>query len=502
MSPATDPVLDLAGVTHRFGGTLALSDVDFAVRAGEVHGLIGHNGAGKSTLIKAMAGVLAPQAGRIAVAGQPLDLGQPAAAYRAGLRFIHQNAPLVPIFDAVENCFLGRPYPHRHGMIDRRAMRSAVTAMAQTLAPDMPLNVPASRLSAGMRQLVQIVRALCDQGRVLVLDEPTASLSAEETDRLLRAIGALRTRGIGIVFVSHRLDEVIRIADRVTCLRDGHVSATCLASEVSVTDLVRLIGGKAGASPESGRFSEANQPGLEISGLKCSRHASLLDLSVAAGEVVVLYGRNGAGRSRLLSSLWGSRPRYGGTVSVGGTPYVSHSPRQAIDAGVAYVPDDRRRRGVLPTMSLVANMTMPRLGRYRLARMLPVPSRRRERAAFHSAAKELRLVFGSPTQAAGTLSGGNQQKLLFARWHRTAPRLMLLDEPTEGVDVGAKTEIYRLIRNAAGQGAAVLVASSDRDEALELADRVVVMRSGRIVGDFLRGEANADVLETAAQADL
>lgn len=502
MSAATDQILDVAGVTHRFGGTLALADVDFSVHVGEVHGLIGHNGAGKSTLIKAMAGVLQPQAGRIAVAGRTLDLGHPAAAYRAGLRFIHQNAPLVPIFDAVENCFLGRPYPRRHGMIDRQAMRAAVTAMAESLAPDMPLNVPASQLSAGMRQLVLIVRALCDQGRVLVLDEPTASLSADETDRLLQAIDTLRARGIGVVFVSHRLDEVIRIADRITCLRDGRVSATCAASEVSVADLVRMIGGNTGASPQTTHCAETGQVGLEIAGLKCARNAPPLDLSVAAGEVVVLYGRNGAGRSRLLSSLWGSRPRYGGTITVSSAPYGAHSPRQAIDASVAYVPDDRRRRGVLSTMSLVANMSMPRLGHYRLTRRLPIPSRGRELAAFARAAADLRLVFESPAQTAGTLSGGNQQKLLFARWHRTAPRLMLLDEPTEGVDVGAKAEIYRLIRDAAGQGAAVLVASSDRDEALELADRVVVMRSGRIVGAFPRGEATAHALETAAQADL
>ena len=490
----------LTGVTRRFGGTLALDQVDFAVAAGEVHGLIGHNGAGKSTLIKCMAGVLAPDSGQATCEGRALPPGAPAEAYRAGLRFIHQGAPLVPVFDAVENCFLGRPYPHRRGMIDRRAMRVEVAATAARIAPELPLDVPAGSLSPGMRQLVLIVRALSDQGRVLVLDEPTASLSAEETERLLHAIREMRGHGLGIVFVSHRLDEVLRIADRVTCLRDGRVSAACRASEVAVADLVRMIGGAAeAAGAHVGPAAVA--AGLEVKALRTAPGAAPVDLEVGTGEVVVLYGRSGAGRSRLIDALWGARPPVAGRMALGGVPYRARDPRQAIGARVAYVPDDRRRKGIFAGMSLTANMTLPRLAHYRVRRWLPLPSRLREAAAFKEAARTLRLVFARAGQPAETLSGGNQQKLLFARWLAARPRLLLLDEPTEGVDVAAKAEIHRLIRDAAGEGAAVLVASSDRDEALAIADRILVMRAGRIVADFCRADADAHGLETAAQAD-
>ncbi|MGF1625050.1 MAG: sugar ABC transporter ATP-binding protein [Alphaproteobacteria bacterium] len=492
-------MLQLTGITHRFGGTLALDRVDFSVGAGEVHGLIGHNGAGKSTLIKCMAGVLRPDAGSARCGGRPLVLGSPADAYRAGLRFIHQNAPLVPVFDAVENCYLGRPYPRRRGMIDRAAMRAAVSAAAAAVAPDLPLAAPAASLSPGMRQLVQIVRALCDQGALLVLDEPTASLSAEETVRFLQAVDRLRGQGLGIVFVSHRLDEVLRIADRVTCLRDGRVSDSCRAADTAVGDLVRMIGGAAETRPAGGT-AVAGRPGLEVRRLRTHAEAPPMDLSVDAGEVVVLYGRSGAGRSRLMNALWGGRPGHGGEVTLGGQPCRIRAPRQAIAAQIAYVPDDRRRKGILPGLSLSANMTLPRLRHYRFWRWVPMPSRRREAAAFAEAARGLHLVHQRAGQPAETLSGGNQQKLLFARWLAARPRLLLLDEPTEGIDVAAKAEIHRLIREAAGQGAAVLVASSDRDEALAIADRILVMRAGRIVGDYPRAALDAHGLETAAQA--
>lgn len=496
-------MLSLTGVTHRYGGTVALAGVDFAVEAGEVHGLIGHNGAGKSTLIKCMAGILSPDAGQARMAGRSLSFGAPAMAYRAGLRFIHQNAPLVPVFDAVENCFLGRPYPRRNGMIDRRAMRKEVQAVAGELAPDLPLDIPASALSAGMRQLVQIVRALCDRGRVLVLDEPTASLAAAESTRLLQAVGMLRAQGLAIVFVSHRLDEVLRVADRVTCLKDGAVSATCQAGDVGVEDLVRMIGGnEAAAAARADRppRDDAQAAGLVVHALRTRPQGPALDFTVGAGEVVVLYGRTGSGRSGLLDTLWGGRRRHAGDVTLAGQAYRPASPGAAIAQGVAYVPDDRRRKGIFPGLALIANMTLPRLTNYRAASWLPVPSRARETTAFQTAARGLHLVFDTGQQAAATLSGGNQQKLLFARWLDAKPRLLLLDEPTEGVDVAAKAEIHALVRRAAEQGAAVLAATSDRDEALALGDRFLVMRAGRIVRDLNRLQADADVLETAAQA--
>lgn len=496
-------MLSLEGVTHRYGGTLALAGVDFSVDAGAVHGLIGHNGAGKSTLIKCMAGILSPDGGQARIAGQSLSFGSPATAYRAGLRFIHQNAPLVPVFDAVENCFLGRPYPRRNGLIDRRAMRREVQAVAGELAPDLPLDVPASALSAGMRQLVQIVRALCDRGRVLVLDEPTASLSAAETDRLLQAIATLRAQGLAIVFVSHRLDEVLRVADRVTCLKDGAVSATSRAGDVGVPDLVRMIGGDeavAAERPAKPRREGADAAGLIVTALQTRPDGPALDFMVGAGEVVVLYGRTGSGRSGLLDTLWSGRRPHAGRMTLAGRPYHPKSPRAAIAQGVAYVPDDRRRKGIFVGLPLVGNMTLPRLRAYRTASWLPVPDPRREDDAFQSAARGLHLVFDKARQAAGTLSGGNQQKLLFARWLDAKPSLLLLDEPTEGVDVAAKAEIHGLIRRAADQGAAVLAATSDRDEALALGDRFLLMRDGEIVREFNRLQANPDVLETAAQA--
>ncbi|MEZ5666564.1 MAG: sugar ABC transporter ATP-binding protein [Alphaproteobacteria bacterium] len=499
MSPAGEPLLALAGIGHSFGRTRALDAVDFTVRAGEVHGLIGHNGAGKSTLIKVMAGVLHPDSGTVTVAGRRIATGVPAASHAAGLRFIHQNAPLVPIFDAVENCFLGRRYPRRRGMIDRQAMRAEVAAIAARLAPELPLDVPAARLSAGMRQLVLIVRAMADRGRVLVLDEPTAALSAAETDRLLRALCDLRAEGIGMVFVSHRLDEVLAVCDRVTSLHDGRRGGSCATGEATVADLVRLMGFEAPADRQRHGAGGDRTPVLRLAGMRLVPGGPSFDLDVGGGEVVALYGRNGAGRSRLLRAIWGEGA-VSGAMQLDGSDFRPRGPRQAIARGVAYVPDDRRRNGLLADRPLVENLTLPRLARFRAHAGLPVPDRRREAAAFADAASRLRLVFGSPRQPAATLSGGNQQKLMFGRWLQERPRLLLLDEPSEGVDIAAKAEIHRLVRDMAAQGCAVLLATSDRDEALALGDRIAVMRGGALAAVVDGSAADGHALDVAAQA--
>ena len=470
------------------------------VLGGEVHGLIGHNGAGKSTLIKVMAGVLNPLQGDLLVDGQTVPMGSPAASYQAGLRFIHQNAPLVPIFDAVENCFLGRSYPRRRGLIDRRAMRGSVVDTARMLAPELPLDVPVGALSAGMRQLVLIVRALSDRGRMLILDEPTAALSADESKRLFEAIAVLRRQGVGLVFVSHRLDEVLANCDRITALRDGQVVETRAAASVEIGDLVAQIGGENASQRPLETGGRNLAPGLAISGLRLWPGAPAMDLHARRGEIVVLYGRSGSARSRLLRAIWGDARVVDGAMTLCGESYSPNGPRQAIARGVAFVPDDRRRHGLFADLGLVENMAMPRLPAFRTNRRLPVINRSRQRRAFALAARQLGLKFGADRQRATTLSGGNQQKLLFARWMASNPVLLLLDEPTEGVDVRAKAEIHRLIRQFAKGGAAVIVASSDLDQAMTLGDRIIVMRSGHVVADCTPTATNAHALESAAQA--
>lgn len=493
-------MLALSGIAKRFGATNALGGVSFSLAGGEICGLVGHNGAGKSTLIKVIAGAITPDAGSISVGGAALFRHTPADAYHAGIRVIHQDAPLVPEFDTIENCFLGRPYPRRAGMVDRAAMRTAIASIAAEIAPGLPLDRPVAFLRPAEKQFVRLLRAIADEGRILVLDEPTAALPAEDAHRFFDVLLRLKARGTGIVFVSHRLDEVAAISDRAMVLRDGLVVSELSGDALSVDRLITEMGGELIAGEHRSAVAADASIMLAVDNLVTGELTAPASLAVRTGEVVALYGLSGSGRSSLLDALWGAAPIRSGSVKLAGQPFAPGNPRRAVAAGVSYVPADRHRTGLFAGLDLVFNKTLPLLSAYRRHRRLPLPNPAAEQADFLVAAERVQMAFRGPGQLAGTLSGGNQQKLLFSRWANRHSRLMLLDEPTEGVDVMAKKTIKDIIRAIASDGNAVLVSTSDREEALELGDRVVVFRDGAIVDDIPRSAATAAALSAAAQA--
>jgi ribose transport system ATP-binding protein/rhamnose transport system ATP-binding protein len=493
-------VLELSGITKRFGATHALEDVSLSLSGGEVLGLVGHNGAGKSTLIKIIAGAEAADSGEIRIDGQVVHFHTPHDAYEAGIRVIHQDAPLVPSFDAVENCFLGRPYPKHLGRIDRKAMRATISEVAAEIAPGLPLNVPVALLSATQRQFVRLLRAVADKGRMLILDEPTAALPAEDAETFYDVLARTRDRGTSIMLVSHRLDEIAAFCARAVVLRDGRVVAEHRGAELTVGNLIRAMGGSEVQVAHPGEALASAPIALEIEGLRTSELRVPVSLQVRAGEVVALYGLAGSGRSHLLNAVWGAEPIRAGRMRLDGAAYAPRGPRDAVRAGVSYVPADRHRSGLFADLDLVFNKTVPLLSGYRRFPALPVPDRSAERSAFLVAAKRVSMAFKSPGQLARTLSGGNQQKLVFSRWANRHSKLMLLDEPTEGIDVMAKAAIKEIIGTIAADGDAVLVSTSDRDEALQLGDRIAVFRHGAIAKIFTRAEATPKALSAAAQA--
>ncbi len=481
-------LLQISGLEKRFGGVRALAGADLSVTAGSVHGLLGENGAGKSTLIKTLSGLARPDDGKILVDGEHTAIESVRQAEALGFRFIHQELSLVPQFTAVENAFVGRPYPRKGPFIDRQAMRRVVAGAAASIAPDLPLDVPAARLTTGQKQLVEIIRALMnDPARLIVMDEPTASLSEGEAQRLHRAVRALAARGVAIIFISHRLDEVAEICDRYTVLRSGKTVGTGTMQGTTRADLVRLMSGH--DEIRSGRSlpPPIGKPVLEVERLPFGMRGNTVSLSVCEGEILGLYGLVGAGRSSFMKMIWGSRPTEGGAIRVDGHSLRSGDIRARIRLGGAYVPEDRRNEGLVSVRSIAENLAISDLKRVRANPALPITSRAMLASRADEIRERLAVKMSSPWAMPLTLSGGNQQKLLFGRWFGGQIRLLILDEPTRGVDVGAKAEIHAIVRQIAADGAAVLMTTSDMDELFTLSHRVAVFANGDITAR-LEGE--------------
>ncbi len=496
------PLLDVTGLTKRFGGVVALDGVDLAVRPGEVHALVGENGAGKSTLIKCLSGVHQPDGGRIVWAGASRRIAGPREAEALGISFIHQELNVVPTFTAAEMLTLGRRYPKRFGLVDRGAMLRRARAVAADLAPDLPLTTPTFALTAGQRQMVEILRAISVEARLIVMDEPTASLSRGEAERLHRTVRQLSAQGTAVVYVSHRLDEVFALCRQVTVLRNGKSVASAPLSSMDRVTLVRHMSGDV-AEGEGGIGRDrpsAAEPVLAVKDLPFGRARAPLSLTIAPGEIVGLYGLVGAGRSRLLRTIWGAEPAADGTaIRFQGRP-LGRGVATRVRAGIAYVPEDRRTQGLVLRHSVLANATLPHLRRFRAMAALPVPARRRMTDFLQSLGQALNLRFAGPDAAVATLSGGNQQKVLVGRWMAGQIPLMLLDEPTRGVDVGAKRQLHDALRTQAGRGTGILMVSSDLEEVLGIADRVLVMAEGRLVGTFDPATSGAGAILDAAFA--
>lgn len=490
----SEALLSIRNLTKTFGGVRALDDVSVDILPGEVHALCGENGAGKSTLNCILAGVLVPDVGDLRLSGRPMPTGSVTAAEAAGIVMVHQESAAFPHLSATDNLTLMRESSRLGGWwLDRAAMREAtkraLADLGENFDPDRPLELR----SLAQRQMVAIARALSRECRLLILDEPTASLSSRESEALFGAVCSMRARGMSVLYVSHRLDEVFRLADRVSVLRDGKLVATQRVMETDRAMLVqRMVGREIGEATSTAPALVTDAPVLSVRGLSRAGSFDDVSLEVRGGEVVALAGLVGAGRSEVVRAIVGLDPFDRGEVRIEGRP-VGRDPAEAVRQGIALVPEDRQQEGLHLPMTVRENMAMAR----RPARV-GVRDRRTEAQIAERFVASLRVRTPSDSVAVSTLSGGNQQKVLLGKWLATEPRVLILDEPTRGVDVGAKEQIHELVRQMASRGIAVLIVSSDLSEVLRLADRVVVMRQGRVAGELGRETATQEtILELA-----
>ena len=489
------PLVAMRGIRKRFGGVAALAGVDFDVLPGEVHALMGENGAGKSTLLRILGGATVPDSGTVTLLGSPMPLGDPHLARRAGIAIMHQELNLVPALTAADNIFLGQDLA-RGGLIDRAAEARRAADLLARLGCTIDPRIPAGRLSVAQRQTVEIARGLAAGARVIVMDEPTAALEPAEVERLLALVLELRSSGVGIVYVSHRMDEIFRIADRITVLRDGAHVATCAAADLDRRGLVELMVGRAIATEFPARTTTAGPVRLIVRGLAAPPRVRDVSFTVRAGEIVGLVGLIGAGRTETLRAIFGAERPSGGEVLLDGRPFAPRSPREAIRAGMGLVPEDRKTQGLVLEAAVRDNVSLASLPRWSRGGWI---DRTREASEFAAQQAALGIRVARPTQQVRTLSGGNQQKVVLARWLARTCDLLLVDEPTRGIDVGAKREIYDLFNSLTAAGAAIVMATSELPEALAMCDRLVVMHEGRVRGEIAepRRATQGDVLALA-----
>ncbi|WP_455360463.1 sugar ABC transporter ATP-binding protein [Streptomyces sp. SYSU K21746] len=478
------PLLTMSGITKSFPGVRALDGVDLEVLPGEVHCLLGQNGAGKSTLIKVLAGVHQPDGGQIAWNGEPVALRTPIAAMRLGIATIYQELDLVEGLSVAENVFLGHE-PTSVGFVVRgREARTATAALLRRLGhPEIDPGHAVGSLSAAQQQIVSMARALSHDVRLIVMDEPSAALDPDEVANLFRIVGALTDDGVAVVYISHRLEEIRRIGDRVTVLKDGRAVAGGLSAPDTPThDIVAMMTGRKVEYVFPQRPvrqpDRRDRPVLKVEGLAREGEFAPVYLEVHPGEIVGLAGLVGSGRSEILETIYGARKPSHGRVIVDGRPLRTGSVRAAVRAGLGLAPEERKAQGLLMLESVTRNVSVSALSRFSYGGWL---DRTKERAAARAATRELSLRPDNPDARIRTLSGGNQQKAVLARWLLRGCRVLLLDEPTRGVDVGARAELYAVIRRLADDGLAVLLVSSEVPEVLGLADRVLVLREGRVV---------------------
>ena len=485
----------LRGIAKSFAGTPVVEDVTFEVRAGEVLALVGENGAGKSTCVKLLAGVLRPDAGHVEIAGTRTELHSPLDAQRNGVAVVHQHPGLFGDLSIAENVFVGRPLRGRHGRLDHRRMERETAELLHLLGLDASASTRVKTLRTSEQQLVEIARALAAEARILIMDEPTAALPGHEVDALFAVVDSLRERGVAMMFVTHRLDEVFRIADRIAVLRDGRLVATQASTELDRGAVVRLMVGRALSDLYPASEAEAGKVALEVEALSSSGRFEDVSLQVRSGEIVGLAGLVGSGRTEIARALFGVEPPSAGRILLDGREVELASSADALEHGIAYVSEDRRGQSLVLDFSILANATLPALGKVARAGFV---RRRDELGLVERLLTEMRLRFRDYDQPVATLSGGNQQKVVLTKWLATEPRVLILDEPTQGIDVQAKAEIHRIIVALASDGVAVLLISSELPELLGMCDRIAVMREGRLVAEWDRDHATQELIAAAA----
>jgi ABC-type sugar transport system ATPase subunit len=488
-------IVSLAHVSKSFAGLKVLNKVNFDVRAGEVHALLGENGAGKSTLIKIMAGLYAADEGEIAVDGKPVKFATPREAHAAGINTVHQELLLFPELTVAENIFLGQAPRTTWGGLDWPAMRQRARSLLDSLdSHDLDVDARVGLLSVANRQRVEIARALAQEARVVIMDEPTAALAEADVRRLMDIVRRLKSRGVGIVYVSHRMPEIFALADRVTVLRDGNQVGTKSIGEVDEGTLVSMMVGRAIDRLYPKKLGETGSPILELREVSYRHVVRNVSLQLRHGEILGIAGLVGSGRTELALTIFGITPATSGEILIDGKSATIPNPETARDLGIAYVPEDRGLQGLIRTQTISDNVALANLKK--LVSGFIVDGGKVVAEA-RKAIERFGIRARGPHQIVRQLSGGNQQKVVLGKWLATNPRILIMDEPTRGIDVGAKAEIHQLMRKLAGDGMAILMISSELPEVLSMSDRVLVMNSGRIVASFAEGEVTPEAIGAA-----
>lgn len=500
-------MLALSGIGKRFQGVVALHDVGFSIRPGEVMALLGENGAGKSTLVKILTGIHQPDEGAITLDGREVRFATAQDAMRGGITAVHQETVMFEELSVAENIWIGRqPLCGTPPRIDWRRMEEEARALFERLEVDLPVRARVKDLSVAQRHFVEIARALSQQAQVVIMDEPTAALSHHEIGELYRIIRQLRAAGAAVIFISHKFDEIYAVADRYTVLRDGRFIASGALADISERQLVALmVGREVGevfsrpAASESHQAGQAVVPVLEVAGLSHPTEFRDVSFAVRPGEILGFYGLVGAGRSEVMHALFGLSPAAHGSLRIDGKAVSITSPAQAIAHGIAYVPEDRQRQGALLSLPIFQNITLPVLPGigFFLRR-----HRRRELQITRGLCEQLELKASHFHQNVAELSGGNQQKVVLAKWLATQPRVLILDEPTKGIDIGSKAAVHRFIGELVAQGLAVVLVSSELPEVMGMSDRIVVMHQGTVQQVFSREEATPERLAAAASGSV
>jgi ribose transport system ATP-binding protein len=489
----------MKGISKSFGPVRVLDGVDFEVAGGEIHAIMGENGAGKSTLMKILSGAYSADSGHILIDGKTVTIRSTREAEALGIAIIHQELNMIPQLSVMDNLFLGRE-PNHFGVIESRRMHGeSASWLGKVGAGRIDINRAAETLSIGLQQLVEIAKALSLDTRVLIMDEPTASLTDREIDTLFGIMTELKSRGVGIVYVSHRMDEIFKICDKVSVLRDGHFIGERAVAQTSFDEIVKMMVGRELKERFPKRAVSLGAVRLQVDDLGDAGHISHIHFEVRAGEVLGVAGLVGAGRSRILNTLFGVNRRIAGAVLLDGQPLSVKRPADAIAAGIGFVTEDRKSLGLVLGLSLRENVTLVHLDKYSRGGVI---SRKAENAAVKELMDELQIRARDSELEVKSLSGGNQQKVVFAKWLAKPPKVLLLDEPTRGVDVGGKAEIYHTINRLAAAGTAIVMVSSELPEVLAMSDRILVMREGEQTAIFDAKATNQEQIITAATEGL
>ena len=487
--------IEMRGIDKSFGGNAVLKNAGFLLDDGEVHALMGENGAGKSTLMKILTGVYTKDAGQVIVDGKEVCYNNPQEAEKAGIVFIHQELNVLFDLTVEENMFLGKEIKKVFGICDRKAMRKRVQEILDMLGVDIDPTQRMDELSIGQQQMIEIAKALMVDAKVLIMDEPTAALTQSETEVLFKVVNSLRKKGVSIVYISHRMEEIFELCDRITILRDGTYIDTKRIADIDMNDIVKMMIVREIGERYPVRNSKIGDVAFEVKNLNCPGAFENVSFEVRAGEVLGVSGLMGAGRTEIMQAIFGNMPNVTGQLFLDGKEIKNKNPQQAIQNGIGFITEDRKVEGLMLEESIMKNISLANLGRISNGGVI---NKKKEQELVNKGIEELRIRCFGPQHECNNLSGGNQQKVIFAKWIYTNPKVLILDEPTRGVDIGAKKEIYNIINELAAKGVAIIMVSSELPEVLGMSDRVMVVREGEVRGILNKEEANQESIMTLA----